>query len=270
MQLPSRGFISISKVSKSYRTSAGKEVQAIKEVSLEVGKGQVVSVIGRSGCGKSTLLKMVAGLVKPSSGTIAVEGSQVDSPLGGVGFVPQAPLLMPWRRALDNVLLPVELMKLDRESYLERGVALLRASGLEGFEKAYPRELSIGMQQRVSIARALIHDPPIFLMDEPFGALDELTREEMTASLLKVVEGMGKTVMFVTHSIPEAVLIGDRVVVMSPRPSSVRLDVKVDLPRPRSQSLLTDPRYVRYCDTIRSSLRERERSVEEGGGRASA
>ena len=233
---------------------AGRSVTAIQDVSFEAQQGEFVSIVGRSGCGKSTLLKIVAGLLEPSSGSVEVFGSEVKSPLNNVGFVFQHPMLLPWRSTLDNILLPSELIQKRKGEYTERALKLISTVGLEGFEKSLPRGLSIGMQQRVSIARALLLDPPILLMDEPFAALDELTREEMSAELLKVTQGMQKTVLFVTHSIPEAVMMGDRVLLLSERPSIVKLDLRIDLPRPRDDSVRMSEQLLRYCEAIRSAL----------------
>lgn len=247
--------IEVSKLAMTYRSNSGRTVQAIGDVSFAVDEGEFISIVGRSGCGKSTLLKIVAGLLEPSSGSVKVFGSEVKSPLKNVGFVFQHALLLGWRSTLDNILLPAELIGKKREDYKARALELISKVGLDGFEKALPRGLSIGMQQRVAIARALLLDPPILLMDEPFASLDELTREEMSAELLKFAEGMRKTVLFVTHSVPEAVMMGDKVLLLSERPSSVQLDLSIDLPRPRSDSVRTDDAYLRYCETIRLALR---------------
>jgi NitT/TauT family transport system ATP-binding protein len=247
--------IQVLNLRKTYRAPSGRTVDAIGDVSFSANEGEFVSIVGRSGCGKSTLLKIVAGLLDSSSGVVRVFGSEVRSPLDNVGFVFQHPLLLPWRSALDNILLPSELVGKNRDDFRARALELISTVGLDGFEKAHPRGLSIGMQQRVAIARALILDPPILLMDEPFASLDELTREEMSEELLRVAQAMRKTVLFVTHSIPEAVMMGDRVVLLSERPSTVQLDLKIDLARPRDDSVRTSEAYVRYCETIRSELR---------------
>ena len=177
-------------------------MDAISSISFNVYEGEFLSIVGPSGCGKSTLLKMLSGLVAPSSGKISVFDKQVKGPIRNVGFVFQSSLLMPWRNVINNVLLPVELLHLKKSEFRERAMELLGTVGLKGFEIRYPRELSGGMQQRVAIARALLHDPPLLLMDEPFGALDEITRDTMGVELLRITEGLKKTVVFVTHSIP--------------------------------------------------------------------
>lgn len=246
--------IEVRNVSKTYKPSTGKPVLAIQDVSFTVRRGEFLSIVGRSGCGKSTLLKMVAGLLPISSGSVRVFGTEVTKPLGGVGFVFQHALLLPWRSTLDNVLLPAELIGESPEKYRARAEDLISTVGLEGFEKSLPRGLSTGMQQRVAIARALLLDPDILLMDEPFAALDELTREEMSSELLRVSQEMGKTVLFVTHSVPEAVMMGDRVVLLSERPSVVKLDLAIKLPRPRFDSMRTSEDYLRYCEEVRSAL----------------
>jgi NitT/TauT family transport system ATP-binding protein len=241
-------------ISKTYRSKSGEDVTAIQDLSFTVKEGEFVSIVGRSGCGKSTLLKIIAGLLEPSSGSIEVFGSEVGSPLNNVGFVFQHPLLLPWRNTLDNILLPAELIGQARDRYLDKALDLISIVGLGGFEKSLPRGLSIGMQQRVSIARALLLDPPILLMDEPFASLDELTREEMSSELLRLVQGVRKTVMFVTHSVSEAVMMGDRVILLSPRPATIRLNLEIRLPRPRYDSMRTTEAYIGYCEDIRSAL----------------
>ena len=246
--------IEVVNVSKTFKTTYGEDVMAIRDISFVLRQGEFLSIVGRSGCGKSTLLKIVAGLLDATSGSVYVSGSKVLVPLDNIGFVFQRPLLLPWRNTLDNVLLPIELLGLSRADYLVRARELIEVVGLGGFEKALPKGLSIGMQQRVSIARALILDPAILILDEPFGSLDELTREEMSSELLRVTQGMGKTVLFVTHSIAEAVMMGDRVLVLSPRPSTVEVDLEVKLPRPRDGSIRTEGRYLRYCEEIRAAL----------------
>jgi NitT/TauT family transport system ATP-binding protein len=178
----------------------------------------------------------------------------VQGPLTNIGVVFQSPVLLAWRRALDNVLLQIEARKLNVEHYRDRALKLLELSGLKGFEHKYPNELSGGMQQRVSISRALIHDPPLLLMDEPFGALDAITRDEMNLELLRIWQEAKKTVLFITHSIPEAVFLGDRVVVMTPRPGKVAEIIDVELPRPRTTAIRDDPRFISYVKQIRQSL----------------
>lgn len=245
--------IQYDKVRKIYN-SGHDEVVALQEVSFSVGEGEFVTVVGRSGCGKTTLLKLTAGLLRPSAGAVQVAGAPVRGPLTNVGIVFQAPVLLAWRRAIDNVLLQVEARKLRVENYRKRALELLDLTGLKGFEERYPSELSGGMQQRVSISRALIHDPPLLLMDEPFGALDAITRDEMNLELLRIWQEAKKTVLFITHSIPEAIFLGDRVIVMTPRPGKVSEIVNIDLPRPRTTALRDEPKFISYVKHIRKRL----------------
>ena len=226
-------MILIDRAAKTFVTRGGESVMAISEVSLEVARNEFVCLVGPSGCGKSTLLRLVAGLVTPSSGTVSIGDAVVREPRADTGIVFQAPTLLPWASILDNVLFPLDMMgKLDAAGRA-RARELLALVGLAGFEGKYPRELSGGMQQRAGICRALVHDPDILLMDEPFGALDALTREELTVELMRICRERPKTILFVSHSIPEAVLLADRVVVMSPRPGRISEIIDVPLPRPR-------------------------------------
>jgi NitT/TauT family transport system ATP-binding protein len=246
--------IRLQEVEKTYRTRRGDLVHALAETTLEIGDRELVTLVGPSGSGKSTLLKLVAGLVPPSRGQIRVREQPVTGPFPDVGFVFQQPVLLPWRSVLDNVLFSVEMLGLDLRQYRKPAGDLLELTGLAGFETKYPRELSGGMQQRVAICRALLPDPSLLLMDEPFGALDAMTREEMSLELLRIWEERRKTILFVTHSIPEAILLADRVVVMSPRPGRVARVLRVDLPRPRTMELEFDPRFKAHSDEIRSLI----------------
>jgi NitT/TauT family transport system ATP-binding protein len=242
-------MIEIRDVSKRYAT-AGGEVPALDAVSLEVGEGEFVSLLGPSGCGKSTLLLLVAGLLPPSTGTIRVAGRPVTRAQTDVGIVFQSPVLLDWRTVLRNVLLQVESRKLDLATHRPRAVELLRSVGLGGFEDRYPFELSGGMRQRAAICRALIHDPPLLLMDEPFGALDALTREQMRLDIERLWLERRKTVLFITHSIAEAILLSDRVVVMSPRPGRIDAVFDVPLPRPRHLAVQESPEFARCHQRI--------------------
>ncbi len=222
----------IDRVGKVYASRRGS-VHALEEVSFSLAANEFVSVLGPSGCGKSTLMMMVAGLVLPSRGSIEIDGERISGVHTGLGVVFQRDALLEWRNVLRNVMLQIEVRKLDTAAYRPRALELLELTGLKGFEDKYPYELSGGMRQRVAICRALIHSPRVLLMDEPFGALDALTREQMAFDLLRIHERSQATVLFITHSIPEAVLLSDRVVVMSPRPGRIVEIVPVELPRPR-------------------------------------
>jgi NitT/TauT family transport system ATP-binding protein len=230
-------FIGLDRVGMTYEAASGP-VEALRDISFAVERGELVALVGPSGCGKSTLLRIISGLRPATAGRVFVAGRTVTRPIAEVGMVFQAPVLLRWRSVLDNVLLPAELAGLDARQYRERAGQLLRLVGLAGFEDKLPRELSGGMQQRASLCRALLLDPPLLLMDEPFGALDAMTRDEMNLELLRVWgEGAArdrKTIVFVTHSIPEAVFLADRVVVMTPRPGRVARVCPVGLPRPRT------------------------------------
>ena len=236
-------------VSKVFRRGS-TEVRALDQVDLEVGDGEFVAVLGPSGCGKSTLMRLIAGLVPATTGRIAIAGVPVQGPHTNLGIVFQAATLLDWRTVLGNVLLQVELRGLDPKAYEARAVALLHAVGLGDFTGAFPRELSGGMKQRAAIVRALVHDPKILLMDEPFGALDALTREQMRIDIEDLWLSSRKTVMFITHSIDEAVLLADRVVVMSPRPGRIERIVPIDLPRPRGLDGRRLPGFTEASDLI--------------------
>jgi len=245
-----RPVIEIRDVYKTYRTSDG-DVPTLREIDFTVADGELLVIVGPSGCGKSTLLRMVAGLLPPTSGEIRVEGKAVTKPHGEVGIVFQSALLLPWRSVIRNIMMPVEVKGLPRGPYLKRAHELLKMVSLEGFERKYPWQLSGGMQQRASICRALIHDPKIVLMDEPFGALDALTRERMNIELQRIHKETKKTILLITHSIPEAVFLADRVLVMSDRPGKIAAEYHVDIPRPRALEVMGDPRFVELTQTIR-------------------
>lgn len=246
-------MIEYQKVGKTYRSRRG-EIVALTDISFDIRPREFVTVIGQSGCGKSTLLKMTAGVVKPTSGTIKVAGHRIQEPASELGMVFQTPILLEWRTVIDNVLLPLEIMKVKDRASVAKAQELLELVGLAGFENSYPSELSGGMQQRVSISRALIIDPPLLLMDEPFGALDALTRDEMSAELLRVWNQTQKTILFVTHSIDEAVLLSDRVVVLTPRPGRIGLIVDINLPRPRTIDVRYDPEFIEYTHLLRNTI----------------
>jgi NitT/TauT family transport system ATP-binding protein len=248
-----RPFVELREVSCQYRTRTGP-VLAVDRLSLQAQEKEFLAILGPSGCGKSTLLKMVAGLIPPSTGSILVDGQPVTQPLESLGMVFQSPVLLRWRTVLRNVLFPAEATGHDDTAMRERAMDLLRLVGLAGFEDKYPHELSGGMAQRVSLARALLLDPNLLLMDEPFGALDALTREEMGMELLRIWQERPKTILFVTHSISESVLLADRVIVMTARPGRLAADVPVDLPRPRTGRMRTMPRFVAIVAALQDEM----------------
>jgi NitT/TauT family transport system ATP-binding protein len=241
-------------VSKVFETIEGERIHALAHIDLTVAEGEFVSVVGPSGCGKSTLLRLIAGTLGASAGEILLRGSPVTGPRRDIGIVFQTATLLPWRNVLQNTLLPVDVQGLDKKTYSERAHSLLHMVGLDGFERKYPSELSGGMQQRVSITRALVHDPAVLLMDEPFGALDALTREQMNLDLQRIWVASGKTVFLITHSISEAVFLADRVLVMSQRPGSIVAEFKVDFERPRALDVMGAPEFGRLITRIRHKL----------------
>jgi NitT/TauT family transport system ATP-binding protein len=243
--------IRIQHLLKEYHSQTGGTYRALNELDFEVAEGEFVSVVGPSGCGKSTLMKIIAGLIPYSSGTVRINGVDVRGPDRSVGVVFQDPLLLEWRSVRENVMLPIQVLRLPRERYGARCEALLEMTGLRQFADHYPRELSGGMQQRVAICRALVFDPAILLMDEPFGALDAMTRDYMNLELLKLWEQSRKTIVLITHSINEAVFLSDRVYVMSASPGMMRDMVKVSLERPRSLDVCAAPRFGQYVSQIR-------------------
>ncbi len=251
------GLIRIEGLEKTYRTRDRQVIQALGPIDLTIAQGEFITVVGPSGCGKSTLLKLLAGLIERSAGAIRVRGSAIDGPQRDIGVVFQSPVLLPWKTTFDNVMLPATVLKLDRRTSGERAMALLDMVGLKDFARKYPNELSGGMQQRVAIARALLHDPAVLLMDEPFGALDAMTRETMNVEIRRIWRDSGKTVLFVTHSIPEAVYLGSRVLVLSPRPGRIADLVDVDLDPERDIDVMTSDRFGVYARRIRHHFQSR-------------
>jgi NitT/TauT family transport system ATP-binding protein len=227
---------------------------AVENLSLEIGENEFVALVGPSGCGKSTTLRIVSGLVPPTGGAVWLRGQRVERPIQDVGMVFQSPVLLPWRSTLANVLFMAEMRGLPASRYRERALTLIKLAGLEGFENSLPHELSGGMQQRVAICRALLLDPSLLLLDEPFGALDVLTREKMGFELQRIWSASKTTVMLVTHSITEAVLLSDTVIVMTARPGRAKAVIRVDLPRPRDARTLKDPRFVDLTATVRENI----------------
>jgi NitT/TauT family transport system ATP-binding protein len=227
------------------------DVTALRDIDFGLQQGSFVSIVGPSGCGKSTLLRILAGLLDYDEGMVSLDGQAIKGTRRDVGFVFQSSILLPWRTILQNVMLPAEVLGLDMKASRERAMQLLHMVRLDGFEDKLPRQLSGGMQQRASIARALLHDPKILLMDEPFGALDALTRERMNLELQRIWAESGKTVILITHSIPEAIFLGDTVLVMTPRPGTIERAIRVDLPRPRTMHAMAEPGFGRIADEIR-------------------
>jgi NitT/TauT family transport system ATP-binding protein len=248
-------YIRLQNVGKKYQTRSGT-VEACSDINLDIKQSEFVAIVGPSGCGKTTILKMVAGLSSYTSGTITVGGKRVESPQTDVGIVFQEAIMLDWRDVLSNVMLQVDIRKMDRAKYVPVAKTLLKATGLEGFEGKKPYELSGGMRQRVSICRALVHDPTMLMMDEPFGALDALTREQIAMDIQKLWMETRKTALHITHSIPEAVLLADRVVVMGPRPGRIVEIIDIDLPRPRRLDKLPE-RFHEYSTRIRNIFKSK-------------
>jgi NitT/TauT family transport system ATP-binding protein len=246
--------IVVDAVSKTYVTRDGN-VEALRSVGFTAGHGQFTSLVGPSGCGKSTLLKIAAGLEPPSLGSVTIAGTPARAGRPDCGIMFQSAVLLPWRSLLDNVLLPTEVMGLDKAASRERALELLRTVGLDGFESKHPWELSGGMQQRASLARLLVFDPSILMLDEPFAALDEFTRERLIFVLSGLHERLRRSVLYVTHHVIESVLLSDRVVVMKPRPGEIVDIVDIDLPRPRTVEMLDRPRTVELVAEVRRALR---------------
>lgn len=247
-------IISICNLKKTYFSEKREPVEAIADISLDIEENSFVSVVGPSGCGKSTMLKILAGILSHTSGDVLIRGRKAERIGKEVGIVFQDPVLLPWRNVLQNVLLPIEVLDMDKRNHLVQAHTLIEMVGLKGFESRYPVELSGGMRQRVSIARALIHEPLLLLMDEPFGALDALTREIMNMELLRIWEESKKTIFFITHSIPEAVFLSDQVVVLSARPSRVLNVVDIHLRRPRKIEMFTSDEAGNYSNKIRALI----------------
>jgi NitT/TauT family transport system ATP-binding protein len=243
--------IAVKDLRKEYRTPRGS-VLALEDVAFRVREGEFVAIVGPSGCGKSTLLKILAGLLPATRGEVTLRDEPVNGPRRDVGVVFQSPVLFPWRSVLDNVLLPVDVQRLDRERSRSRALDLLALVGLRGFEHRYPWELSGGMQQRVAITRALIHNPAMLLMDEPFGALDAMTRDALNLELQRIWLERRETVIFITHSIAEAVFLADRVLIMTARPGHIAEEVRVPIPRPRSLDLMAAPDFAGLVGRIRA------------------
>ncbi|MGB9301469.1 MAG: ABC transporter ATP-binding protein [Anaerolineae bacterium] len=240
-------------VHKAFPSREG-EVKALRDVSLAISDGEFVSLVGPSGCGKTTLLHILGGLLPADQGVVRIDGQILTQPRPEIGFVFQDPTLMPWRTVIKNVTLPLEVQGRDGHEHQQRAMELLDLVGLLGFERLYPHELSGGMQQRVAIARALIHEPSILLMDEPFGSLDAITRNQMNVELLRIWQATGKTILMVTHTIQEAIFLSDRVLIMSPRPGHIRATFEVDLPRPRDTEIYYNEEFASLYHEVKDSI----------------
>lgn len=243
-------MIEIKNLSKIYKQK-NKNIQVIENISLDIKKNEIISIIGPSGCGKTTLLKLISGLIRSSEGKIKINKKDVEEGDGNLSLIFQKPVLLSWRTVRENIELPLELLnKEDRKSVEE----LIRIVGLEGFEESYPNELSGGMKQRVALGRALVIHPELLLMDEPFGSLDDLSRNKLNAELLKIWEEIPTTILLVTHSISEAVFLSDKVIILSERPSRVKDIVNIDLDRPRDLSIKEENKFQEYVRCIRSKI----------------
>lgn len=260
-------MIEAQNLSKRYETLRGPPVEALSKVSLRIEKGQFASILGPSGCGKSTFLKVAAGLIPATNGHLSVAGEPVTGPRRDIGIVFQSALLLDWRTVLENVMVPVEVLKLPRDKYGQRALELLELTGLRNFARNYPNELSGGMQQRVAICRALVFDPEILLLDEPFGALDAMTRDFMNLELAKIWESTRKTVLLITHSIREAVFLSDRVFVMSTAPGRIIDTIDINLKHPRSLDVVSSPQFGKYESQVRQYFTQ---DMFKPGGAASS
>ena len=254
---PASALIFARGLSKTYVTASGA-VTALKNLDFEIYDGEFVSVVGQSGCGKSTLLKVLAGLLPTTTGSVELNGKPLRGPTPQAAVVFQSPVLLPWRTVLDNVLLPIEFRKWPMANYRQSAADLLAMVGLSEFAQRYPFELSGGMQQRTAIVRALVQDPRLLLMDEPFGALDAMTREQMNLELMRIWSKSDKTVIFITHSIAEAIFLSDRVIAMTARPGTIADVININLPRPRELSVINTDRFGRYAAQLRSLLDAKE------------
>lgn len=252
-------IIEVRKLNKFFLTRRREVIHALKDVNLEIADGEFISVVGPSGCGKSTLMMILGGLMRKTEGEVLFHDIPIDGPRRDVGMVFQNSVLLPWRTVLENTLLTMEVLGLEKKKYTLKAMELLELVGLKGFENKYPWELSGGMQQRNAITRALLHDPEILLMDEPFGALDALTREQMNLEFLRIWREKRKTIFFITHSIPEAVFLSDRVFVLTSRPGTVERIIDVKIPRPRALRMMGTNEFGEITQSIRDLF------IAEGG-----
>jgi NitT/TauT family transport system ATP-binding protein len=246
--------IELQRLGKEFTTRSGDDILALADISCSFRPGEFVCIVGPSGCGKSTILRIIAGLISPTTGRAVIGGKPVTGPRRDIGMIFQSPVLLPWRNVIQNVLVPAEVIGLPKADSIQRARELLKLVGLAEFEQKLPSELSGGMRQRVSIARALMHDPETLLMDEPFGALDAMTRDTMNVELLRIWELYKKTVVLVTHSIQEAVFLADRIFVISPRPGRLQQVVTIDIARPRTADTRKDPRFIELSMQLREKF----------------
>jgi len=249
-------YVEVAEVSKTYRNGSGEPVEAVSSLSFSVPRGQFIAILGPSGCGKSTLLMMVGGLETVTEGRIVIAGSPMAGPRTSIGIMFQDSTLLPWKSALDNVLFPIRVLKRPLDAYRDGARALLERVGLHDFMHKKPNELSGGMRQRVAICRALVYDPELLLMDEPFSALDAITRDEMNELLLDLWQQYTKTALFVTHSIREAVFLADRVLVMTRRPATIVEDLAIPFARPRPMAIGESPEFNEICGHLRACIEE--------------
>jgi NitT/TauT family transport system ATP-binding protein len=251
-----KAHVIVRGLDKIYKLPKGGAVTAIRQIDLDIGRGEFISIVGPSGCGKSTLLKCIAGIAEISGGRIEVDGAEVTAPPEHMAIVFQRDILLDWRSVLDNILLPIEFQRRRKADWTGKASELLRVIGLQDYEQRHPWELSGGQRQRVAICRALIQDPRLLLMDEPFGALDALTRDDLNLELQRLWMSSKKTVLFITHSIGEAVLLSDRVVVMAANPGRIIETIPIELPRPRTLDSRETPEFGRYAKRIRRCFEE--------------
>ncbi len=250
-RMPGETIVSVERMSVVYQSSRGP-IQAVTNLNMKMKAGEFISILGPSGCGKSTLLSVLAGLRRASTGIVTLFDHVMEgNPHRNVGIVFQRPTLLPWETVLENILIPISAMRLNKKDYIDRAHQLLKLVALEKFANHYPNELSGGMQQRVAIARAMIHNPGLLLMDEPFAALDAMTRERMSVELQEILEKSRQSVLFITHSIPEAVLLSDRIMMMSASPGRFIEEVVVDLPRPRNMETMASADFAELCGKLR-------------------
>ncbi|MBO8137437.1 MAG: ABC transporter ATP-binding protein [Desulfotomaculum sp.] len=247
--------IELVEISKSYNTGGGA-LDVVQQVSMTVGDKQFVSLVGPSGSGKSTILNIIAGLVKQDSGRILLDGREIADPSEVISYMPQKDLLLPWRRVIDNVILPLKLSGVRREKAVQEAVNLMEIFGLKGFEQRYPSELSGGMRQRAALMRTILAKKDVLLLDEPFGALDAITRFKMQSWLLKVWDRFQRTILFITHDVEEAVYLSDKIYVLSQRPGRIKLEINVPLPRPRKPDIITSSLFVKTKEKVLKAIEQ--------------